>query len=401
MLSAILPLTCLSVIAAADKGCRISLNYKDGDLPEKQPLILSPQDKNVIYPDQSYAIFMKSGEEIQLACPGYGNYFENIGPRQQEVLVTCVGGKSFRSNHKVYTFTDLHCKEAPKHIARRTPEKCLTRHSFYEVGFDLNDKFLRTLEICRDERTLTTYYSKNIISKDIKFFQHSFPRPTHWQQGPFYPNVNMQSAYYYENQIASFSRILNSENLARKYFNKHYDYYLARGHLTAKADYVFGAMQRTTFWYLNSAPQWQCFNAGNWNSIESSVRDFIIKRGLKVEVYTGVHGQMTLPDINGVRQKMFLHADNKKKAIVVPKFYWKIIYYPEKELGIALIGLNNPFEKLSNEETYICPDISSKINWVSWHPENVTLGVSYACKVNDLQAVVPTVPHLRISGVLL
>lgn len=44
--------------------------------------------------------------------------------------------------------------------------------------------------------------------------------------------------------------------------------FLARGHLTAKSDYIFASGQRATFFFTNAAPQWQPFNAGNWNNLE-------------------------------------------------------------------------------------------------------------------------------------
>ena len=44
--------------------------------------------------------------------------------------------------------------------------------------------------------------------------------------------------------------------------------FLARGHLAAKSDFVFATAQRATFFFTNAAPQWQPFNAGNWNFLE-------------------------------------------------------------------------------------------------------------------------------------
>lgn len=44
--------------------------------------------------------------------------------------------------------------------------------------------------------------------------------------------------------------------------------FMSRGHLAAKSDYVFATGQRSTFYFINAAPQWQPFNAGNWNSLE-------------------------------------------------------------------------------------------------------------------------------------
>lgn len=44
--------------------------------------------------------------------------------------------------------------------------------------------------------------------------------------------------------------------------------FLARGHLAAKSDFVYATGQRASFYFINAAPQWQPFNAGNWNWLE-------------------------------------------------------------------------------------------------------------------------------------
>lgn len=64
-------------------------------------------------------------------------------------------------------------------------------------------------------------------------------------------------------QRRTIGRILGSDKLASDIISNTTELYLARGHLTAKADYVFAALQMTTFYYINVAPQWQSFNNGN------------------------------------------------------------------------------------------------------------------------------------------
>lgn len=44
--------------------------------------------------------------------------------------------------------------------------------------------------------------------------------------------------------------------------------FLARGHLAAKTDFIYATGQRASFYFINAAPQWQPFNAGNWNRLE-------------------------------------------------------------------------------------------------------------------------------------
>jgi len=175
--------------------------------------------------------------------------------------------------------------------------------------------------------------------------------------------------------------------------------FLSRGHLVAKADFVYGAQQRSTFWFLNVAPQWQTFNGGNWNSLEISIRNFADSCHLDLDVYTGVHGQMTMTDINGEQQPIYLHPENA--VIPVPKFYWKVIYDPLSKRGTAFVGLNDPFITLVTDDVYLCTDISEMITWLLWKPYNITSGISYACSVPDLRKAVPIVPLLDVIGILM
>lgn len=175
---------------------------------------------------------------------------------------------------------------------------------------------------------------------------------------------------------------------------------MSRGHLTAKADFVYGPQQRSTFWYINAAPQWQSFNGGNWNTLELNVRHFAASRRLDLDVYTGVHGQMTMADTESRQQPIHLHYEANERWLPAPKFYWKVIYDPITKRGTAFVGLNDPFIRRIPESVYICNDISSSINWLTWNPKNILQGVSYACTVPDLRKVVPTVPPLNVVGIL-
>lgn len=71
--------------------------------------------------------------------------------------------------------------------------------------------------------------------------------------------------YSQAQQKQTIAKLVGSE-LANKYITN--TQYLARGHLAAKSDFIFATGQRLTFYFTNCAPQWQPFNAGNWNYLE-------------------------------------------------------------------------------------------------------------------------------------
>lgn len=83
--------------------------------------------------------------------------------------------------------------------------------------------------------------------------------------GSFFPGVDVNNRYTQVQQKLSIARYVGNA-LADRYVTS--QQFLARGHLAAKSDFVFATAQRATFYFINCAPQWQPFNAGNWNNLE-------------------------------------------------------------------------------------------------------------------------------------
>ncbi|KAK2581469.1 hypothetical protein KPH14_005136 [Odynerus spinipes] len=382
--------------------CVLSTRYKNGDLQEPQPLILTRNGtvSSIYYPDKNGTLKVQAGQSIILACPGKNNYLKKSG-NANEVKATCVRNHIFNVNGQNQNFSSLACYRLPEHTTRRIKSSaCSGTNAFIEIGFNLSTDFLRVIELCRNDEMYNTYYTKFKMTKSIDGYQRSYPRPWNWLAGEYYGKIDVNKQYNFNTQVNTLARLLNSTELAKTYLVKSTQY-MSRGHTTAKADFVYGALQMATFWYLNAAPQWLSFNSGNWNSLEGNVRKFASDRSLDLDVYTGVHGQMTLPNARGKQQPIYLYVNGTTRAIPVPKFYWKIIYDPQSKKGTAFVGLNDPFIKSITDDIYICPDISSKIKWLTWLPRSIFNGVSYACTVDDLRKAVPNIPEFKTTGVLI
>lgn len=84
------------------------------------------------------------------------------------------------------------------------------------------------------------------------------------------PGVSADVAYKQIFEKATFTKLLGSSKLADKYINQ--DSYLARGHLAPDEDFLFASWQYATFFYINTVPQWQAINNGNWKRLENLVR---------------------------------------------------------------------------------------------------------------------------------
>lgn len=372
------------------------------NLPKNQPLLIrrgGTKDLSSFYmPDKQGVIHVRQNEEVLVACPGRDNQIKKLAIA--ETVVTCQGNEYFTRSGKQFTIEDFNCSSLVSHSARRnTNEKCEIpgELTVIDIGFELPDKSFYTLmKTCFDEKTSDAVYAKFIQTPSIAAAQHGEPRPT-FIEGDFYPDIKVNSMYVKDGQRNSISRILGSNELAVKYIGEG-DYYLARGHLTARADYVFSSHQRATFWYVNVAPQWQTFNGGNWNFLESSVRGFTGRQDQDIVIYTGTHGIATLPDVNNVQKPLYLYVDdNNIGKIKVPELFWKVLYEPMTQRGLAFVGINNPY---LTTYTPLCKNVCDQIDWLSWQPTKQKLGFGYCCDVNELRKTIKTIPKLKVVELL-
>ncbi|XP_012258516.2 uncharacterized protein LOC105687437 [Athalia rosae] len=385
---------------SASSGCSVSINE---DLNEPQPLVLVAKNLGVGYRwpvDTTGTLKFAANEEFRLVCSGNGNYLMDVGDNKiQDIAAYCVSDKTFLVNSVEYEFADLVCKKTVPSVVRKTGKTCLNSYTQLEIGFDLGKDFLGTMDVCRDQNTFVTYYVKVNLPKSIGGFQSGYPRPS-WSQSDFWGPYAIGDLYYRPVQKSTMSLILKSEDLGQTYISSTTNYYFARGHLAPKADFVYGSAQRSTFWYINAAPQWQTFNAGNWMFLESDVRKYASSSQLDLEIFTGVHGIATLPDEKSIRRELYFYATGKERALPIPKFFWKIVYDPISRKGTAFVGVNDVYVTELTDDRFICEDVSGKIPWLSWQPASIRKGISYACAIDDLRKVVPTLPKLDVAGIL-
>jgi hypothetical protein len=211
----------------------------------------------------------------------------------------------------------------------------------------------------------------------------------------------VDNLYTRNTQRQTISSLLGSAQLGNYFVAATSDYFLSRGHLSAKADFVYGSQQRATFRFVNISPQWQTFNGGNWKALESSVRAYADRNQLDLLVYTGTYGVATLPNINRTETELYLYVDNNNnRAIPVPKLFWKAVYDPKSHAGVVFVGINNPYVSDPQRDYLICTDVCSKISWIQWDQKNITKGYSYCCEVDDFRSTVKTLPDYPVSGLL-
>lgn len=367
--------------------CQINVN---GGLGAPQPLILIPGTTTFRNPQsRSGIISLSTGESVELFCTS-------------STTATCQSNGQFLIDGANRNFNEYTCSKLPTHSVRSTGRACFGGANILEVGFDLGGgRFASTMEMCHDPNVQVNHWVFNKLTPSHDGFQSGFPRPT-FKTGGFFGGKNVDNLYTKNNQIQVFTQILGSQAIAESLVKQTGDVYLARGHQAPKADYIFGSQQDATFYFVNVGPQWQAFNAYNWERVEDGVRTMAADRGKYLDLYTGQFGVMTYADAGGVQRELYLDISSGHGQIPVPKIFYKVVLEPATGLGIVFIGVNNVHATLAEiQSSYIfCNDVADRINWIKWDIHNIQRGYMYACDVNQFAQVVGHLPGVGASGLL-
>ncbi|KAG8248410.1 hypothetical protein J6590_041996 [Homalodisca vitripennis] len=169
--------------------------------------------------------------------------------------------------------------------------------------------------------------------------------------------------------------------------------FLAKGHLSPDADFIFNSGQMLTYYYVNAAPQWQKFNAGNWISVENAVRRLSAQVDDKLDVYTGTYGVLKLKNNKG--QERMIYLEPTKKLVPVPEVFWKLVRHEGSSSCTVVVGYNNVF--LTKPPSTLC----SPADPSGW-PKLTDLrkGYIYYCDYHSFSETVTYVPQVECDGLL-
>ncbi|CAH1957262.1 unnamed protein product [Acanthoscelides obtectus] len=368
------------------------------------PLLIKHGSSSFIYPQNgSETVPFADSEVVDLSCPGKKVVLGEKIVDQATVQATCISKSTFKVNEKEYHWSQIKCSAHPLTSVRKTRRKCGYRFMETDIGFQIDEnRFVTTYSVCFDNVNQNTLYSFFNLTPAIASYARGVPRPNFYEDKGFY-HVGGQPVYKLYTRVGqrtTINKLIGLDYRSTKYVQNGAWYFLARGHLSAKADFVYAAQQDATFKFLNVAPQWQSFNGKNWERVESSTREYAVAHNTYLLVWTGTHDVASLPhEESGEQIKLYLYVDGEKRGIPVPALYWKLIYNPTAKKGVVLIGHNNPYEKNIGKHV-ICPDVSEKIQWVSWNRTNIKDGYSYACDVESFRKVVKHAPSVYVNGLL-
>uniref|UniRef100_A0A1A9WA99 DNA/RNA non-specific endonuclease domain-containing protein n=1 Tax=Glossina brevipalpis TaxID=37001 RepID=A0A1A9WA99_9MUSC len=378
----------------SSKGCHVTLR---GDFPDPQPVLLNEDATDFLHVSDNGVMHIMAGGTVHMWCP---KQFKLVA--SELINITCIRDSTFMVDSKLYNFSDFTCNSWPSFTAQKTAETC-NGGILIRVGFEISPKhFIQQMKVCFDEKQEVTRYVYHTLGPASNYFQTGIDRIS-FQTGEFFNNKDVDHLYTQVKQQETITNALGGD-FGSKFFNTSKNIYLARGHMAAKADFVFGTQQRATFLFVNAAPQWQVFNAGNWARIEDGLRIWVSKHKINVSCYTGVYGVTSLPNSDGSETSLYLAYDSNNNGLIpVPKIYFRIVTEPSTKRGIVFVGVNNPhltIEQITQDYIF-CNDVSDKVTYINWKKHDITLGYSYACTVSEFLKNVPVLPSLDASGGLL
>lgn len=333
-------------------------------------------------------ISLPVGQQVTVACAGSNNVLNAANLPVSSAK--CVSPSSqLRLGAQSLGYKSLGCKTQGKETLKEVG-KCSTRGTLIEIGWQIESSFIKQISICHQRSTANTLYSSSVIrGASVLADDESNTRPA-FRQGSFFTGIDVNQAYLQTSQMDTFTRILGSAELARRYLDPAKSFYLSRGHLAPDGDFVDAASQDMTYYYINCAPQWQSFNNGNWKALETAVRNLASGRMADFTIYTGTFGILTLADVQG-RQKPITLADGK---IHVPKYYWKVIHDPASGKATAVVGINNPYLTTITGADVFCPDVCNQVTWIKFERTRMSSGYTFCCTLQSLRKIISYSPDL-------
>lgn len=388
----------LDEVAIQALGCQVDINL---NLANPQPLFIRPGTEQIFHPnDRRGIIEMSASQEMELFCTN--GFATPSGLTGNLIRISCSSGTRFFLNGIFYNFNEFTCRNWPTSVAQRriTTTRCFNQSSIIDVGFQVKNRFLTVFSACHNPRSEQNYYTEYRLTPTSDGQERNVIRPG-WRQGDFYPGKNVDDLHTRNQQRATIDVILSSSTQAKRFVEEaNSEVFLARGHLAAMSDFISANEQRSTFFFINTAPQWQTFNNGNWLAIEMSTRRLASDRNIFLDVYTGTTGITQLPDDFGRHHEIFLDSTNRQ--IPVPMLFYKILVNRADQSGIVFIGVNNPHLTIDEirRDYVICSDVSSRISYINWRPDELRRGYTYACDVNDFLRRVPHITGINVSRLL-
>ncbi|XP_055603857.1 uncharacterized protein LOC129752088 [Uranotaenia lowii] len=283
--------------------------------------------------------------------PSADNYAWNWN---QRILVGCKNALTERKCDENFKKSYFACPEAIEIVPRKKEELSNHDRAHYDLGFEVDDRFLPYYEIFYDLSTCSVIWTKHELLGSA-FDQTAKLRraETDFRSFPC-PDVEFSTAY---------TQLKQSE---QPHLGTNESFYYQKGHLTPDHDAPYYWWKLATFSYGNVAPEWITINGegGNWFMLERFVYRLAVNDRKRYEIFTGV-----LP----YDPPKYLVPEGK---ISIPHWFWKVVKHQTQ--GVVVFVLNDPNPSESDVAKKFCPeDQCAALGWE--FPKNRSKGLAHCC----------------------
>lgn len=369
------------------------------DLNSPQPVLL--KGETFLQPSMPNGIILNRGESIRLACVGEGRHLRHLATSFPNITIataTCVSNNLVSVDDLEVPrtqFVNLHCNDHPEVKVELTEEKCYNDHNIINVGYDINDVFHLLYKACYNLDTLELFNvwfdqtPANFISQLV------IPEPgfTDNYLQPGTESVNIAELYVLNSQRRRIAELIGVEQ-TNVYITQ--ENHLVPHRLAASHNFVFEFGQRTTFFYINTAPYWK-INPMN------QIGDIIQRRFIHLDyaLYSGTHDILKLRDSDNQLVDIYL-GDNS--TLPVPLYAYFVAYQQSTKLGTAFICVNNPYMvETEKEESVFCKDEclnNNKFDWLPFEDSENSSTRCFCCSVDNFRSTVKSLPDFEVIGML-
>ena len=216
----------------------------------------------------SRVITLNADQQLAVGCLGTGNYIKATG--MQLASATCLSTSNLLVGGVEYSYAQLGCLIQNKEVLIENGTCANGPGTVIRIGWQAGPEFILLYDTCHDKVAANNYFSTNFVFGKSAAADASNDRPS-FSQGGYFPGIDVNTAYTQAKQTETIAGIVGSAALAAQYVVPDSQIFLSRGHMAPDGDFIDAASQDASYYFLNTAPQWQNFNGANWKSVTDKI----------------------------------------------------------------------------------------------------------------------------------
>ena len=251
-------------------GCAINLDTSSPPFPPH----LIDENERIILPvieGSARILNVNEGQRVTISCLGelnITNALEATGLQLNPTICTASSNFQLEAGGSELTYSQLGCVTQNHEILVENGTCANGPGSLIRNGWEFGTDFIPLFDMCHDKTLALNYYSINTVyGRSANADDKTNDRPYYFSQADYFPGLSVNTFYTQAQQTQTIAMIVGSDGLAAQYIRPNTEYYLARGHLAPDGDFIDAASQDATYYFMNTAPQFQTFNNGNWKLV--------------------------------------------------------------------------------------------------------------------------------------